>query len=95
MPIGDVVSDIQTITTGAFLSIQPGAGIEIILHNIGHQAGVELYFYDGTNSILIDADTAAGSWMSIFLHCTNTKYYRVKNTDAASKLISYDGCQTK
>ena len=95
MPVGDVVSTISSIAAGAYLDIQPGSGIEWVIHNIHHEDQVEIYFYDGTNSILVDVDAGQGSWTGQFFHCTNTKYYRVKNTAASAKLIGYDGIITK
>ena len=95
MAIGDVVSDIQSIAAGAFLAIQPPSGQEWCIHNILHESDAELHFYNGTYSLLADSDPGAGGWMGYFFHCTNSKYYRVKNTTTSARLISYDGVVTK
>jgi len=95
MAVGDVVQDLQSIAAAGFLAIQPGAGIEWVIHNIYHASKVELYFYDGTNSILVDSDTGNGRWSWEEFHVTNTKYLRVKNTDAAAQLVGFDGVITK
>ena len=95
MALGDVISATASLGTGTLCSIQPGEGVEWLIHNIGHEAEAELYFYDGANSILMDSDTAGGAWIGLFLHCTNSKYYQIKNTNAETKLVSYDGVVTK
>lgn len=95
MPIGDIISNIQSVANGAYLSMQPGSGEEIVVHNLGHAGAAELYFYDGTNLLLMDSDAAGGSWIGVYLHCTATKYYQVKNVSGGSALLSYDGVITK
>lgn len=95
MAVGDVISTISSIATGSYLDICPSAGNEWVIHNIHHEDQAELYFYDGVNLVLVDSDTEQGSWSGFFFHCTNNKYYRVKNTAGTAKLISYDGIVTK
>ena len=96
MAAGDVVSDLQSVAAGAYLTIQPASGVEIVIHNIYHEYDVELSFYDGTNEIAFDSDTGAGAWCNFAFHATNTLYFRVKNSDTSNaRLIGYDGVQTK
>jgi len=95
MAVGDVFSDLQSIAGGEYLDIQPPADTEVVIHNIYHEAGAELYFYDGTNSLKFDEDSAGGIWAGFFFHCTNSKRIRVKNTDTIARLIGYDGVVTK
>lgn len=95
MAAGDVVQGYSSISTGAFMTIQPGAGVEWTIHNIIHESKVELYISNGSNDMLFDADTGFGGWFWYFFHVTNSIYLKVKNTDAASKYIYYDGVQTK
>lgn len=94
MAVGDVISDIQSIAASAYLDIQPGAGVEYVIHNIYHEDQVEVYFYDGTNNLLFDSDSGKGDFQGIY-HCENVDRIRVKNTAGTSKLIGYDGVQTK
>jgi len=93
--VGSVISNLISIGAGLYLNIQPPVGEEWVIHNINHEDAVELCFYDGTNNLLIDSDTEKGAWAGFFFHCTNSRYYRVKNTATAAKLISYDGIITK
>lgn len=96
MAVGDKVYFGPTsVLAGEFLNLQPAAGVEVTVHNIVHEAGVELYFFDGTNSVLCDSDFDGGRWAQEFLNCSNTKYYRVKNIDTVARLIVADGVQTK
>jgi len=89
------VSDIQSIAAGSYLDIQPGAGVEWVIHNIYHESDVQLEFYDGTNSLIFDTDAGAGVYAKYAFHVTNARRIRVKNTAASAKLIGYDGIVSK
>jgi len=95
MAKGDVVASISSVNPAATKTIQPGAGIEWALHNIYHEAEVELYVVEGANELLFDDAAAKGSWSAYFFHLTNTHYFKVKNTNAGAKLIGYDGIVSK
>lgn len=96
MAAGDVFNQGITATAqNAYFDIQPSAGVEVVIHNITHSTDATLEFYDGTNYVVVDTQTGSGAWMGMFLHCTNGKRYRVKNTNAASNNICCDGVQTK
>lgn len=96
MAAGDayIVSPV-TVTDTSFLDLQPGASVEVVIHNITIPAGTaaELYHYDGTDSILVMAFTT--SLMNLQLHATNSVYYRVKNVSGASRIYGADGMTTK
>ena len=91
MAKGDAVGNVLSVNAAAVLTIQPGAGIEWIVHNIFHAGEVELYVVKSTNELLFDDAAAKGSWSAYFFHVTNTQYFKVKNTNAGAKLIGYDG----
>lgn len=95
MAKGDVVSALQSVATGATLDIQPGAGVEWVIHDIYHEAVVDLQWYDGTNVLTFAAGLDGGVETNLQFHMTNSRRVRVKNNDAAAKLIGYDGIQTK
>jgi hypothetical protein len=96
MAAGDVANFGPTSTAnGSFLDLQPSAGVEVVIHNIGYAGAMELYYYDGANSVKMDEDATAGSRMAVFLHCTNSKYYRIKNVSGGTVYLSADGMQTK
>lgn len=95
MAAGDVVNDIQSISASGYLSVQPSAGVEWVIHNIYYEGAVEIYYFDGTNRIKIASDSANGSLLKQNFHCTNSKYIQIKNVEASSKLLGYDGVQTK
>jgi len=94
MALGDVQSTIASVANNSFLNVQPGAGVEWVIHNFHHAGGAELQFFDGTNFILLDTDTEGGVWSGAF-HVTNLVYYRVKNTSGGTVNLGYDGVQTK
>ena len=96
MAAGDVYQLGVTATAlNAYLALQPGAGTEIVVHNIAHSTDAQLEWYDGSTGVAIDIQIGAGGWVGGFFHCTNTKYYRVKNTNAASNNLCADGMYTK
>jgi len=96
MAAGDIYNQGVTATAqNAYFNIQPAEGVEVVIHNISHSTDAVLEYYDGTTAVTVDTQTGNGSWMGMFLHCTNAKYYRVKNTNAASNNICCDGVITK
>jgi len=96
MAAGDVYAlGVTGTAQNAYFSMQPGAGTEIVIHNVSHSTDAVLEFYDGSTAVTVDTVLGAGSWMGVFLHCTNVKYYRVKNSNAASNNICADGIYTK
>jgi hypothetical protein len=95
MAAGDVQTSLQSIADGAYLPFRPvSSGIEWTIHNVHHEGAAELYFYDGTRSVLVASDNGQGSWLGMFLHCTNGVYYRLKNVAGSTKALGYDGLQT-
>lgn len=96
MAVGDVyVKAPESVADTAYLTFQPAAGVEIVLHNVGYGGAMELYLYDGTDELLMDSDATAGSRMGVFLHCTNSVYYRIKNVSGGAVLMGADGMTTK
>ena len=95
MAIGDVFSGISSIVAGAYLDIQPTGTVEAVIHNIYHDGGIQLEFYDGTNSLVFDTVVGDGVYTRYNFHVINTRRIRVKNTASTTQLIGYDGIQTK
>jgi hypothetical protein len=95
MAIGDIYTDLQTVTSGNYLDIQPASGYEAVVHNIYYADDVELYRTDGSNNILVDSGTGSGMFNNLAIHVSNVQYVKVKNTTAASKYVGYDGIYTK
>ena len=107
MARGDVVSDIQSIASGANLDFQPAAGVEVMITEIGSSAFqgsapdqapfVTVQLYNGTLASSLRAGTgSARLWsreMKIFLN--NTRYLRLNNGDSSTRNLSYCGVQTK
>lgn len=92
--IGDTAALCQSIANNAFLDIQPGSGVEWIIHNLWFEDNVELQRYDGTNAVAV-AQFTQGK-LELTTHVTNSNRIRVKNIQGASaKLICYDGIQSK
>lgn len=97
MALGDAVTCIPTsVAAGASLTIRPASGEEWIIHNIEGAIGypLEIYKTDGTNPILFDSNPSGG-FIGYAFHVTYTSYFTIKNTDASSRYISYDGIVSK
>ena len=97
MAAGDAVVQLSaSVANNSFLDLQPGAGVEWVIHNIYTVEGAayELYWYDGTNSLKIDHDAAVGRY-NLQLHCTNAKYVRIKNVSGVANHLGADGMVTK
>lgn len=98
MAVGDVVSDLQNIAGGGatFLTVQPGSGVEWVIHNIYAEADVTISRYDGTDEVALDSSPTTGRhWSNLQLHLTNAQYLRILNLNAGAKDIGYDGVITK
>lgn len=95
MAAGDVYSPAMSVITTGNYDMQPSAGVEVVVHNVSHSASASLLLTDGTNTITIDTQTGAGAWMGVFLHCTNTHFYRVVSVGSVSNIIGCDGMTTK
>jgi hypothetical protein len=96
MAAGDAyLKDPTSITNNSFLELQPAGGTEIVLHTIYYAGAVELYFYDGTDTIKFDTDGAAGVRRNLNHHCSNTVWVRVKNVSGSTMMIGADGMYTK
>ena len=95
MAQGDAVGHISSVNAAGTLEIRPDAGVEWIIHNIYHEAEVELYVSDSANNLLFDSAAVKGSWSGHFFHITNTQWLKVYNTNAGSKLMGYDGIVSK
>ena len=92
---GDAVGGVANVNAAAYMTIQPSAGIELIVHNVYHEAGAKIYIVEGSNKLCFDTHTEGGAWATFFFHVSNTHYLEVENTDAGVALIGYDGIISK
>lgn len=95
MAIGDAVGSVTLIVAGASLTIRPAVGKEWAIHNVFHAEDAELRVVNGSNKLLFASSSAKGSWSAYYFHLTYVQYFEVKNTNAASRLIGYDGVVMK
>lgn len=95
MATSDAIGNIQSIGAGSSLDVKPTAPAEWIVHNIyvPEDQAAEIYFTDGTNTILIA--TISGSYLGYFFHATATRYIKVKNISGSAMQIGYDGIAVK
>lgn len=96
MAAGDAYQSGPTsVANNAYLDLAQSSGVEVVVHNAYYAGAVEFYWYDGTNQILFDNDSQAGTRGNRDWHCTNTKRVRIKNVSGSSILIAADGMTTK
>jgi len=93
--VGDVIADGDSIATTALLTVQPPAGEEWVIHNIYHASDVTLIKTDGAYAIEFDSEPGAGLYAKYAFHLTNTDYLTVRNDDAETMDIAFDGVVTK
>lgn len=94
MALGSTIQGLSGVGSGAFFSIQANSGQEWVVHNIYHQAGVHLQWYNGTNVLSFTSIASANVETNLQFHVTNSIYIRVQNTTTASQFIGYDAIQT-
>jgi hypothetical protein len=84
-----------SVADTAHMDLTAGSGAEIVVHNIYVPEGtaVELYQYDGTDTIKWMSTNT--SLLNLQLHCTNTEYIRVKNVSGSAAIMAADGMFTK
>jgi hypothetical protein len=84
-------------TTGSFLDLQPGASVEVVIHDIYVGVGVayEVYYSDGSNNILYLSMPAGGGALNLQAHCSNSYYVRVKNVSGSTVYMAASGMTTK
>ena len=92
--VGDAVVENQSVSNGSFLDIQPGSSIQWLVHHVFHEGDIEIYWYDGTNDILIGSSTGA-NYEFLNIRVTNSIRLRIKNVAGSTKRIGYDGVITK
>ena len=97
MALGDAVVVASTsVANGSSLTIQPGSGIEWIIHNVYVPEGsaIEVYATDGSNAIKFDSNPSGG-FRQEHWHLTNAQYFTIKNVSGSSIYMKYDGIITK
>ncbi len=101
--IGDVVSDIQTVGAGAYLTYQPAVGVECLITAVGCSASdgtapqgyvkVETALYNGSSRIFIHQEGSVGqqgSRLQVFIN--NSVYLQVRNADTSTtRNVGYCG----
>jgi hypothetical protein len=86
-----------SVANGAYMDLQPGSSVEVVIHDIYVGTGVayEVYYSDGSNNILYLSMPAGGGAVNLQAHCSNTNYVRVKNTSGSSAYMAASGMTTK
>jgi len=90
MAQGDaVIGGLTSVAAGALLTVQPSSGTWLF-KNVQYGGAIEIYLTDGTNSILVDSDGAAGEILGKNYLLSNTQYLQIKNVSASAIYVRYD-----
>ncbi len=92
--VGQTVSNLESILTTAYQTIQPSGTEEWTINTIYHEGSVELYRVSSLGECKIDADGGYGWWGKCGIRVTNAQYIKIKNVEATTKKIGYDGVRT-
>ena len=99
MAAGDIFQVGPTaFTTGSFFSIQPGVGVEWVIHNVYVEGGVgvEFGYFDGSDTSLFDTDSVDGTRFMVNWHASSGTYVRVQNVSTSTgTFVAADGIVTK
>jgi len=88
--VGDMRSDLQPVTAGAYLEAKPSGTEEWVIHNVySPETSIILRYFDGTN--VVDFVTQAGPFLNVQIHVSATRWLRIVNNDAATQNLAYDG----
>lgn len=103
MAIGDGKVGVVTVPMNGAVTVQPPAGEEWLLRNIGsstssasgYPTGITIGLYDGTNYSKIRNSTDNGSWnRKLGLFLTNSTYLRIVDADASADVVAYSAVVT-
>lgn len=97
MAVGDTVSyGAYNVANNGTTDIQPGSGVEVLIHTIETQATKSMEIYrtsDGTNFILLETITQSAHGLTF--RATNTFWLRLKNVSGGTAGNFAEGVQTK
>jgi len=92
---GDTVAGKNATAGSGTYTIQPSAGVEVVVHNIYVSGACNLIVTDGTINITLRA-LVSGEWLSnLAIHITNTEYLKITDTSTSTNNMGYDGIETK
>ena len=99
MAAGDLFQAGPTsLDTGDRLLIQPGVGVEWVIHNVYVPEGqaVDFEYFDGTNNIVFDSDAVDGTRFMVNWHASSGSFVRVRNVSTSTGVfVAADGIVTK
>lgn len=84
-----------SLGNGSFLTVQPGAGVEVVIHNVLVPAGaaIAVTAYDGLNEVFWHDGPGPLLFHNVGL--TNGDYMRVQNKSGAAINVVVQGVETK
>jgi len=94
MGVGNAVQGVNATAGNATYTIQPGVGVEWIIHNLYWSGACNIITTNGTTSVTFASPGGGGSMQNIQIHLTNTQYLQITDTSASTNNMAYDGIQT-
>ena len=97
MAVGDTVTAWASKTTTSTTDVQPGAGVEWLIHTLVSQSAKAMEVYlteNGSTFTLVEAQSG-GAVQGLMYRLTNTTWMRLKNTDGGTAYNGYQGVVTK
>jgi hypothetical protein len=99
MAVGDVISAIQSVATGAYWDFQPSAGVEVQI--VGVRLATSIHLYDGTTRTHTLGDRIGYDMGGVAVPCvrelliTNARYLSIYNGEGVTLNLAYWGIQIK
>lgn len=84
----------SSLANGDTFDVRPASVGEAVVHNIWYGGAVEIYRNDGSNSVKVAEDDAAGIMEWLSYHVTNGNYITIKNVSGGDADYGYDGIYT-
>jgi len=97
MAVADAVTAWATKASNATTDVQPGSGVEWLIHTLVAQSGKSMEVYltaDGSTFTLVDT-LSGGSVHGLTFRLTNTVWMRLKNVSGGDAYNGYQGVVTK
>jgi hypothetical protein len=97
LAIGDTVTDWEDTANGAAMTVQPGAGVEWLIHTIEIEAAPcsVQRTKDGATWTTLDTYDAPGSYHGLMHRANNTDYFRILNNSGSTNFVGYNAVVTK
>lgn len=93
--VGDSYTGVSaSVANNGYVDLATSGTLEVVIHNIYHGSTIQIEYYDGTNSVIVDTDSGLGIYARYSFHCNVNYRIRIKNTSGSPQNIGFDGVVT-